>query len=54
MFQADILDDFERKEIGNRDIKVDCVGGGRIFHEPEKKDIFVYGYSQVIYFVFLL
>ena len=44
-YHADILDEFE-KRIENKEIKVECVGGGRIFHEPEKKDIFVFGYSQ--------
>lgn len=27
-------------------LDVECVGGGRILHEPEKKKIFIYGYSQ--------
>jgi hypothetical protein len=26
---------------------IKCVGGGRILHEKEKKEILVYGYSQV-------
>ena len=28
-------------------LDVECVGGGRILHEPDEKKIFVYGYSQV-------
>ena len=28
-------------------LDVECVGGGRILHEPDKKKLFVYGYSQV-------
>ncbi|CAF0966918.1 unnamed protein product, partial [Brachionus calyciflorus] len=40
----DILDDFE-KNFNAREIDIECVGGGRIMHEPEKKTIFVYGYS---------
>jgi phosphohistidine phosphatase len=45
-YHADILDEFE-KSLKNKEIRVDCVGGGRIYHEPVKTDIFVYGYSQV-------
>ncbi|RNA41290.1 14 kDa phosphohistidine phosphatase-like [Brachionus plicatilis] len=43
-FHADILDEFEK---ANRDrrVAIECVGGGRILHEPEKKSILVYGYS---------
>ncbi|MCP9262634.1 Sex-regulated protein janus-a [Dirofilaria immitis] len=33
------------KEIGYA-FSIKCVGGGRIMHEPEKKNLFVYGYSQ--------
>ena len=46
LFEADILDDFEKK-LTNKNVKVDCVGGGRILHEPDKKQLLVYGYSQV-------
>ena len=28
-------------------IDTECLGGGRILHEPDKKHIRVYGYSQV-------
>jgi hypothetical protein len=43
---ADILDHQEEK-IGRDEFELDCVGGGRIFHEAGKKHILVYGYSQV-------
>uniref|UniRef100_A0A1I7VR56 Sex-regulated protein janus-B n=2 Tax=Loa loa TaxID=7209 RepID=A0A1I7VR56_LOALO len=33
------------KEIGIS-FSLKCVGGGRILHEPQKKNLFVYGYSQ--------
>ncbi|VIO97892.1 Uncharacterized protein BM_BM17737 [Brugia malayi] len=33
------------KEIG-ASFSLKCVGGGRIMHEPQKKSLFVYGYSQ--------
>uniref|UniRef100_A0A0R3RXP7 Sex-regulated protein janus-A n=1 Tax=Elaeophora elaphi TaxID=1147741 RepID=A0A0R3RXP7_9BILA len=33
------------KEIGTS-FSLKCVGGGRINHEPQKKSLFVYGYSQ--------
>ncbi|VDM08263.1 unnamed protein product [Wuchereria bancrofti] len=33
------------KEIGTS-FSLKCVGGGRIMHEPQKKSLFVYGYSQ--------
>ena len=41
------MDEFENG-ITSKQIRVDCTGGGRILHEPEKKSILVYGYSQVI------
>lgn len=31
------------------DLQADCVGGGRINHDPEAKKLKVYGYSQVSY-----
>uniref|UniRef100_A0A915Q0G3 Sex-regulated protein janus-B n=1 Tax=Setaria digitata TaxID=48799 RepID=A0A915Q0G3_9BILA len=33
------------KEVGSS-FSLKCVGGGRINHEPQKKSLFVYGYSQ--------
>jgi hypothetical protein len=44
-----ILDDFLSSIKGfSKAYQIECVGGGRIFHTPEKKEIFVYGYSQVL------
>lgn len=40
------MDKFESVYGKNTQIKIDCVGGGRILHEPEKKQVLVYGYSQ--------
>uniref|UniRef100_A0A915MW59 Methyltransferase-like protein 17, mitochondrial n=1 Tax=Meloidogyne javanica TaxID=6303 RepID=A0A915MW59_MELJA len=45
-FHANILDKVEEEESANGCIKFECPGGGRISHEPEKKHINVYGYSQ--------
>lgn len=45
-FHGDVLHETE-KELGP-DYKLDCLGGGRIKHEPADKTILVYGYSQVI------
>lgn len=45
-YHADIFDDFELKEARNAGVQYECVGGGRILHEPAKKEILVYGYSQ--------
>ena len=42
---ADIYEDFDKKYRKNG-IETDCIGGGRILHEPNKS-IEVYGYSQV-------
>ncbi|KAH8283961.1 hypothetical protein KR054_005853, partial [Drosophila jambulina] len=44
-WHADI---FEREEaiFAASKLKADCPGGGRIEHDPEKKYIKVYGYSQ--------
>ncbi|CAD5123395.1 unnamed protein product [Dimorphilus gyrociliatus] len=44
-YHADILDLVE-PGIRALGFEVDCVGGGRILHEPNKKSILVYGYSQ--------
>lgn len=32
--------------IESKKLDCECVGGGRIRHEPDKKSILVYGYSQ--------
>ena len=34
------------QEAQKRGMDTECLGGGRIKHEPEKKEIFVYGYSM--------
>jgi len=44
--EVDILDQIDM-DLKGKSIETDCIGGGRIFHEPEKKSILVYGYSQV-------
>ena len=45
---ADILDEVEAalKKI-SKDLKLKCLGGGRIQHDADDKKIKVYGYSQV-------
>nr|CAD2152705.1 unnamed protein product [Meloidogyne enterolobii] len=45
-FHANIFDKVEEEESANGCIKFECPGGGRISHDPEKKHINVYGYSQ--------
>lgn len=45
-FHANIFDEVERKESANNAISFECPGGGRISHDPDKKYINVYGYSQ--------
>lgn len=49
MITADIYDEIgeELKKYGPG-LEPECVGGGRINHNAEKKTINVYGYSQVI------
>lgn len=44
-----LADIFEREEaiFSASKLKAECIGGGRIEHDPEKKYIKVYGYSQV-------
>ncbi|KAH8383283.1 hypothetical protein KR009_007716 [Drosophila setifemur] len=44
-YHADI---FDREEalLAKSGLKADCPGGGRIEHDPEKKYLKVYGYSQ--------
>ena len=45
-FLADIYDKF-LVDVLKQGLDCECVGGGRIQHEPENKLIKVYGYSQV-------
>uniref|UniRef100_A0A0K0EEC1 Sex-regulated protein janus-B n=1 Tax=Strongyloides stercoralis TaxID=6248 RepID=A0A0K0EEC1_STRER len=42
-YHADILDNVKEKE--TKDAKFKCVGGGRINHDKDNKNILVYGYS---------
>lgn len=39
------------EEIGTS-FSLKCVGGGRINHEPQKRNLFVYGYSQVGIYIY--
>ncbi|KAH8356076.1 hypothetical protein KR200_009816, partial [Drosophila serrata] len=43
-----LADIFEREEVifSAQKLKAECIGGGRIEHDPEKKYMKVYGYSQ--------
>ena len=36
----------ELKNAGKKEVKTKCLGGGRIKTDPQKKTIFVYGYSN--------
>ena len=45
MYHGDIYDRIAPK-IEKLGPKCECVGGGRIFHDAEKKTIEIYGYSQ--------
>jgi phosphohistidine phosphatase len=45
-YHADLVDECESQVFdSNLNLQVECVGGGRIRHEPERKYIFVYGHS---------
>ncbi|VDL79372.1 unnamed protein product [Nippostrongylus brasiliensis] len=44
-FHADILS--VAREAAGPNYKLKCLGGGRIRHEDDAKEILVYGYSQV-------
>ncbi|XP_066595155.1 sex-regulated protein janus-A-like [Prorops nasuta] len=46
-WHADIFEETERKvkELG-KDLKTNCLGGGRILHDPDEKTLKVFGYSQ--------
>lgn len=45
-WHADIFDEVNEQIKKHSDLKADCTGGGRIEHDPDKKTIKVYGYSQ--------
>jgi phosphohistidine phosphatase len=45
-YHADLVEECEGQIFDNNlNLNVECVGGGRIRHEPERKFIYVYGYS---------
>jgi len=45
---ADLVEECETQiDDRNLDMKVQCVGGGRIQHNRDRKSITVYGYSVV-------
>ncbi|XP_022235032.1 14 kDa phosphohistidine phosphatase-like [Limulus polyphemus] len=44
-YHGDILDDVE-PQVSKLKLECDCVGGGRIIHDPEAKRLEVFGYSQ--------
>ena len=52
-YSADVYDStWQRLEpLG---VETECLGGGRIIHEPDKKHIKVYGYSQVTNYSYYL
>lgn len=43
---ADIYDKVQ-EELAKNGLDTECLGGGRILHEPDKGSISVFGYSQV-------
>lgn len=45
-YHADIYDEVEEQQVRKIGLDCQCLGGGRILHEPEKKYIKVYGYSM--------
>jgi len=47
---ADIYDEVA-PTIEDAGLDCECVGGGRILHDPGKKKIEIFGYSQVCDFV---
>lgn len=49
-YHADIFDELQQEnENEQRKLELECLGGGRIEHDAERKSIRVYGYSQVRY-----
>lgn len=46
LFIADIFDEVS-PEIEGKGLDCECVGGGRIEHDPNKQKLHIYGYSQV-------
>lgn len=48
---GDIYDKIQ-EELAGAGLDTECLGGGRILHDPAKKTIEVFGYSQVSLFSF--
>ncbi|XP_071628413.1 sex-regulated protein janus-A isoform X2 [Temnothorax longispinosus] len=46
-WHADIFDQVDEQIKKHAGLQANCVGGGRIEHDPDEKTIKVYGYSQV-------
>lgn len=51
-YHADVFEKCEDEELRPlkkqlKNLKWECVGGGRIIHHPNKKTINIFGYSQV-------
>ncbi|KAL6420194.1 hypothetical protein ACFW04_013817 [Cataglyphis niger] len=44
--RADIFDKVDEEIKAHAGLRANCVGGGRIEHDPDEKTIKVYGYSQ--------
>ncbi|XP_050459389.1 14 kDa phosphohistidine phosphatase-like [Cataglyphis hispanica] len=45
-WHADIFDKVDEEIKAHAGLRANCVGGGRIEHDPDEKTIKVYGYSQ--------
>ncbi|CAN8005375.1 unnamed protein product [Ixodes hexagonus] len=45
-YHADIFDSESAKLEAIQGIELECLGGGRIIHNPDRKEIKVFGYSQ--------
>ncbi|XP_011059472.1 PREDICTED: sex-regulated protein janus-A-like isoform X2 [Acromyrmex echinatior] len=45
-WHADIFDEVDEQIKKHAGLQANCVGGGRIEHDPDEKTIKVYGYSQ--------
>ncbi len=46
LISGDILDKVS-PALEKQGLELDCVGGGRILHDPDKKSLKVFGYSTV-------
>jgi phosphohistidine phosphatase len=44
---ADIFEEVNGRIKEHSGLQANCVGGGRIEHDPDEKTIKIYGYSQV-------